>query len=70
MHNISIHVHELDGDVDGVMRVCVPILVKLRTFMYSHGNPVTDVILAMDYDSLAPPGDPLPVRGGSVATPD
>ena len=58
--NISIHVHvHIDR--------CI---ISAYMYMYSHGNPVTDVILAMDYDSLAPPGDPLPVRGGSVATPD
>ena len=39
-------------------------------YMYSHGNPVTDVTLAMDYDSLASQADPLPVRDGWRATPD
>ena len=35
-------------------------------YMYGHGDPVTDVTLAVDYDSLVSLVDPLPVRGGSV----
>ena len=33
-HSLVVHEAKLDESVcDGVMRVCVPILVKLRTFM-------------------------------------
>ena len=41
-----------------------PLYMYTYMYMYGHGDPVTDITLAMDYDSLVSPAIPLPAFEG------